>query len=126
LPRWEQATGDAEARSALRRGVGYYLERLLDPDGAARATDRRRFPVEAHAAGTALATLAELRDYDERCRAAGERVLAWSLENLRRGDGRFAFQRGRLVRNSLPYVRWSDAHMLLGLAAHAAADAATG
>lgn len=125
LAHWEQATGDADARSALERGLDFYLERLLDPDGAARASDRRRYPVDAHAAGTALAALAELTRYDERCSAAAERVLAWTLENLRRPDGRFAFQRGRLFTNSLPYVRWSDAHMLLGLASQAAATTPT-
>jgi hypothetical protein len=34
---------------------------------------------------------------------------------MRREDGRFIFQRRRFLRNSLPYVRWSDGHMLLAL-----------
>ena len=46
-----------------------------------------------------------------------ERILAWTLAHMRRRDGRFAFQRHRRsAANTVPYIRWSDAHMLLALA----------
>jgi hypothetical protein len=48
-------------------------------------------------------------------------VLAWTLANLRRRDGRFAFQRHRRYRNSTSYIRWNDAHMLLALSSVARA-----
>jgi len=124
LARWHARAGDDAAAEALRRGLGYYVERLIDPDGAARASDRRRYPIDAHAAGTALAAFAELRAYDDRCLPTARRVLAWTLEHLRRPDGRFAYRRGRVIRNSVPYVRWSDAHVLLGLAELARAEGA--
>jgi hypothetical protein len=126
LGRWEARTQNAETRAALRRALDYYLERLIDPDGAPRASDRRRYPVEAHAAGTALAALADLGVHDDRCAEAGNRVLAWTLANLRRPDGRYAYRRGRMFLNKVPYIRWSDAHILLGLAAHAAAAGGEG
>lgn len=120
LHRWETRTNDRDVRAALERGLDYYLERLLDSDGAPRASDRRRYPIDAHGAGTALAALADLADYDPRCIGASNRVLDWTLSNLRRADGRFAFRRGRMLVNRVPYIRWSDGHILLGLAAQAA------
>ncbi len=116
LDRWERATGDAAAAAALGPGLDLYLARLLDPDGAPRATLDSRFPLEAHAAGPAIGGLAGLSARDPRALPAAGRVLAWTLGALALPDGRFAFRQGRRRRNDTRYVRWSDGHMLLGLA----------
>lgn len=118
LAAWERATGDAGPRSALDRGLELYLARLIDPDGAARASLGSRYPVEVHACTTAISVLSALAGHDERCLPTAGRVLAWTLENLRRRDGRFAYRRGRLLTNRIAYVRWSDAHALLALASY--------
>jgi hypothetical protein len=41
---------------------------------------------------------------------------------MRRRDGRFAFHLHRLYRNPIPYIRWSDGHMLLALASYLTAE----
>lgn len=116
LRRRHAAAPDARTLAALERGLDLYLDRLIDPDGAPRATLERRFPVESHAAGTAIATLTRLAPLDARARKAAVRVLRFALARLARADGRFAYQlrTRRLV--TTPFVRWSDAHMLLALA----------
>jgi hypothetical protein len=116
LRRFHAATGDPEALRALERGLDLYLERLVDPDGAARATLERRFPLETHAAATAISTLTRLGPMRPRAEATARHVLAYALERLLRADGRFVFRRQRRHVNAIPYVRWSDAHMLLALA----------
>lgn len=103
---------------AVERGLALYRERLIDTDGAPRATVDSRYPLEAHAAGTAIGGLAALGEPD-----AAENVLAWTLRTLARPDGRFAYRRGRVLTNRTPYVRWSDGHMLLGLARYLEAAA---
>jgi hypothetical protein len=96
---------------AVERGLRLYLERLIDPDGAPRATLDSRYPLEAHAAGTAIGGLAGLGQLE-----ASGRVLDWTLRTLARPDGRFAFRQGRVLRNRTAYIRWNDGHVLLGLA----------
>jgi hypothetical protein len=103
---------------ALRRGLGLYLDRLIEPDGTPRASLEGRYPIDIHAASSAVTALSRLREYDERSLATAERVLGWTLGNMTRRDGRFAFRRHRLLRNSVPYIRWSDGHMLLALSSY--------
>jgi hypothetical protein len=117
LARWPEPLRPPGVDSAVSTAVERFLERLLDEDGAARATLNSRFPVDIHACASAVWCLSEIPGTDERRLAAAERVLRWTLDNMSRGDGRFAFQRRRLYRNSVPYFRWSDGHMLLALAA---------
>lgn len=105
-------------RRALDRGTAAYRSRLIEPDGAPRATLSARYPIDVHAAATAVTTLSILARRDATLAADATRVLRWTLEHLRRGDGRFAFQRHRLWRNAVPYIRWSDGHMLLALATY--------
>jgi hypothetical protein len=115
---WAAQSGDATIRAAAERGLEVYVKRLVDPDGAARATLQHRYPIDIHAAATGITTLSRLRSLHPRADETADRMLVWALEQLRRHDGRFAFQRHRLYRNSVPYVRWSDGHMMLALAAY--------
>jgi hypothetical protein len=111
---------DKRIRHALNRGFDLYPRRLIDPDGAPRASCRSRYPLDVHAAASAITTLCRLRSLDERALPAAERVFTWSVDHLLRADGRFAFQQHRHWRNAIPFVRWGDAHMLVALAELAA------
>ena len=122
---WNGVAGAPPVHAALSSGLDLYLTHLIDPDGAPRANLRVRYPIDIHAAGSAIWALSELRDYDERALPTAERVIRWTLANMRRPDGRFAFQRRRLLRNSVPYMRWSDGHMLLGLTSYLVASRPT-
>jgi hypothetical protein len=114
---------DDAVDTAIVRGLTLYLERLFDPDGAPRATVESRWPVDVHAASSAISTLSALARFDPRSLAMAARVLKWTQEHLRRRDGRYAFQVRPRFRNGTSYFRWNDAHMLLALARHAVATA---
>ena len=121
LGRWADATGDGAAETALRRGLDYYIANLFDPGGIPRATSTSVYPIDVHAASSAIWALSQLDEWSPAARPLADSVLAWTLDNLRRRDGRFAFQRHRRYRNSTSYIRWNDAHMLLALSSVARA-----
>lgn len=118
---WYLRTHENEFEQAIGGGLDLYLSRLVDPDGAPRATLASRFPIDIHACSTAITTLTRLAPYDPRALPTAERVLSWTLDAMRRRDGRFAYQRHRFYRNSVPYLRWNDASMLLALATYVVA-----
>src|SRR5579884_1576697 len=113
---WHNRDPDMNCWSALSRGVDFYLENLIDPDGGPRASTTRRFPLDIHAAASAIWVLGDLRRVHVAAADKQLLVLTWALEHMRRGDGRFAYQLHRSYRNSTPYIRWNDGHMLLALA----------
>jgi hypothetical protein len=106
---------------ALDRALDFFLARFVDPDGAVRASPSARYPVDIHSCASSVWVLAALHERDTRALPTAERVLGWTLAHMRRDDGRFAFQKRRLFRVSVPYARWSDGHMLLALAEYLAA-----
>jgi hypothetical protein len=106
-----------DLRTALIRGTRFYVECLFNPDGSPRYTVERTYPLDAHNAATAIASLAKLAPYEPRAADLSARVLRWTLANFQTPAGWFLYQRGRLHTKRVPYVRWSDAHMLAALAA---------
>jgi hypothetical protein len=107
--------GNARWQDSVVRGLDYYLEALIDRDGAPRATARARYPIDIHAASSAITCFCRLSDLDPRALPTAGRIMRWTLTHMQRDDGRFAFQRHATRRDSTPYVRWNDAHMLLAL-----------
>lgn len=112
---------DAALRQAISRGARFFRERLVDPDGAPRATAASRFPIEAHAAGSAITALCRVAAFDAQARDTARIVMAWLFRDGRRGD-QFLFRRGRFVANRIQYIRWTDAHVLRALAAYCVYD----
>ncbi len=110
---------DSAVLDAVRRGASFYTERFFGPRGEARLWPGKRFPEDAHAAGTGLSTLASLNALDLADRAllslVGERVVGSTVR-----DGHAVWRRNRIGSIRVPYIRWCDAHVALGLA-----DAAT-
>ena len=118
LAEWHDVEPDPAIEGALERGTAVYLERLFDADGAPRATIDGAYPRDIHAAASAVTALLALEEFDSGAHAAAERVLRWTLANMRRRDGRYAFQLHRRLMNKTAYVRWNDAHMMLALATY--------
>jgi hypothetical protein len=116
LARWVDCTHDPKSEAALDRGLRFYIDRLFEPSGAPRATTDRLYPIDIHSASSAIWALASLRDRSRDALPLAERVLDWTLAHMRKADGRYAFQLHAWYRNSISYIRWNDAHMLLALA----------
>jgi hypothetical protein len=116
LARCLEAWEDPAVESALDRGLDFYCARLFEPSGAPRSTIDQLYPIDIHGASSAIWALTTLRRRSPDALLLAERVLDWTLAHMRRDDGRYAFQLHARHRKSIPYVRWSDAHMLLALA----------
>jgi hypothetical protein len=107
---------ESTASDRLPLGLRYYMRNLFEASGAPRATPSSLYPVDIHAASSAIWALSTLGARSSEASALARRVLSWTLANMQRDDGRFAFQLHSRYRNSVPYIRWNDAHMLLALA----------
>lgn len=109
-------TGRSDVERALVAGTAYYVENLFERDGTPRYYAGSTYPLDAHNAATAISALRRLAKYDARADELSDRVLRWTLSRLRTRQGWFLYQRGRLHVKRVPYLRWSNGHMLGALA----------
>jgi hypothetical protein len=105
-----------EFSPALRRGFDFWRANFFRADGFPKFTPDRDYPADAHSAGAALAALAELKSLSPDALPLAKKIAHWSLENLRDPRGFFYYQRRRTHTVRTPYMRWSQAWMLYGLA----------
>ena len=115
LLRCATALGDEEALSAWRRGLEFFRSRLIDPDGAPRATTERRYPIDGQCVAQSIDTFARASRLDGRYLTDARRMLDFGLDRMRRSDGAFVFQRQRRFVHRAPHVRWVEAPMLSAL-----------
>jgi hypothetical protein len=101
--------------SGLERGARFF-ERFFGPRGQAQLYAHRRYPEDAHSAGTGLTTLAVLGRVNLVSPDLLNRVADRLLHDGLRG-GHAVFRRYPLgLRSYVHYQRWCDAHVALGLA----------
>jgi rhamnogalacturonyl hydrolase YesR len=100
---------------AVRRGYEYYRHHFFRADGAVRYFHNQAYPVDAHAVGHALVTLAEFSVEDPTALGQAGRCFDWAAANLRSPQGFFYYQHRGWFTNRISYIRWSQAWMLMGL-----------
>jgi hypothetical protein len=103
-------------RAALERGYRYWRETFFLADGWPKYYHDDAYPVDAHAAGSAIVTLLECRDLDETAIAMAQQIASWTISNLRDPRGYFYYRRRRFYTVRKPYMRWTQAWMLYALA----------
>ncbi len=109
-----------EFQQSLRRGYRYWTETFFLADGWPKYYHDDLYPVDAHAAASAIVTLLECRDVcrdlDDRFTTLARQVASWTIQNLRDKRGFFYYQRRRFYTVRKPYMRWTQAWMLYALA----------
>jgi hypothetical protein len=116
LSRIMRSTGSDEFTAPVRRGLRFWRERFFLPDGWPKYYPDKQYPADAHSAGAAIVSLLELRWVDDGADDLAEKVAAWAIRELRDQRGYFHYQRRRFYTVRIPYMRWSQAWMLYGLA----------
>jgi hypothetical protein len=102
---------DARTAEAYDRGLAFYRKHLFLPDGAPKFFATRTYPIDSQCAAQAITTLTRAADRDPAALAQARDVASFTLGNLRRPDGAFAFQRGRFWSNRAAHMRWTVAPM---------------
>jgi hypothetical protein len=105
-----------EFHEATRRGYEFWRGAFFLPNGWPKYFHDRLYPVDAHSAGAAIAALLELRELDGGAAELARKIALWAVQNLRDPRGFFYYQRRRFYTVRTPYMRWSQAWMLYGLA----------
>jgi hypothetical protein len=107
----------AEFAESLRRGYEFWRGNFFLADGWPKYYHDNPYPADAHSTGAAVVALVELKDSMPGALALADRIISWTLENLRDPRrGFFYYQRRRFYIIRTPYMRWTQAWMLYALA----------
>jgi hypothetical protein len=112
----DEEHGSPEFRGAARAGLEFYLGHFFLDDGAPRYFHNRTYPIDIHCVSQSILTLADFALLDARCVPTMRRVADWVAARMFDPRGFFYYRQLRFMRNRIPYMRWSQAWMLLALA----------
>lgn len=106
-----------EFAGTLKRGSEFWRERFFLADGWPKYYHDNPYPADAHSTGAAVVALVELKDSLPGALTVADRVIGWTLDNLRDPRrGFFYYQRRRFYVVRTPYMRWTQAWMMYALA----------
>jgi hypothetical protein len=101
----------SEFDSQIRRGLKFYTSHFFREDGAPKYFHDRVYPIDIHSVAQSIITLLELKDLVRLALS----VYEWAMTHMRDERGYFYYQILPYWKNNIPYMRWSQAWMLLAL-----------
>ncbi len=111
-----QCLNTNEFEPNIRSGFEFYRNNFFRDDGAPKYFHNRVYPVDIHSVAQSIITLLSFRDLDENNVELAQRVFEWAMTNMWDERGYFYYQVTPYYKNKIPYMRWSQAWMLLALA----------
>jgi hypothetical protein len=118
LKRIEQYGGTAEFNSTIHRGFKFYREHFFCEDGAPRYFYDAIYPIDIHSVAQSVITFIEFKDFAAGNINLAHSVLNWGLRNMWDTRGFFYFQKRPHYTVRIPFMRWSQAWMLMALSAY--------
>ena len=102
----------------LELGANYYKQQFRKDGSSYWRTNQWGYPINIHNQAQGVITFSKLSKYFPAYLKIAERILGWTISNLYSGQGFFYYQKGRFFTNTISYVRWSQAWMLLALTSY--------
>ncbi len=107
---YENATGDERFRDNYERGLEFYGKNLFLVSGAPKWTSDKTWPHDVHGSAQGILTFADAGNEEKAiC------IASWGIRNFYKGEGEFAYQRGRFVNKRFTLFHWCNGWMVRGL-----------
>ena len=110
-----QYAGTADFDSQIRRGFEFYRRNFFRKDGGPKYFHDRAYPIDIHNVAQSIITLLALKDLDEGSVSVALSVLSWAMTHMWDERGNFYYRVLPFCKIKIPYMRWSQAWMLLAL-----------
>jgi len=111
----QQYAETSEFDEVIYRGFNFYRNNFFREDGAPKYFNNRTYPIDTHSVAQSIITLLEFGDIDADNFELACSVLSWSMNHLQNGGGYYYYQKLPAYTVKIPYMRWSQAWMLLAL-----------
>jgi len=111
-----ETTGTTEFEECVRRGFDFYRNHFFRCDGAPRYFHNSTYPLDIHCVAQSIITLLKFKDMGVGNESLAAAVFRWAMEHMWDNRGFFYYRVLRSCTIRIPYMRWSQAWMLLALA----------
>jgi len=106
---------DEKWTQAIVKGLKYYKEKQFFEEGRSLWRLPNEYPVEIHNQSQGIITFAKLCEYDSSYFPFAHQIADYTISKMQAKDGHFYYQKFKNHTHRIPYMRWSQAWMLLAL-----------
>jgi rhamnogalacturonyl hydrolase YesR len=115
---WEH-TKNNKMKDAANKYYEYYLENFFADDYAPILTPKGNYFIDVHSCAEALLLNSISQKYFTKSNDLLRKTANWIIKNMQTESGYFRYRlikkRDKIICNNMPYLRWGQAWMLLGL-----------
>ena len=115
LKRIKEFGASAEFDASIHKGFKFYKEHFFRADGAPRYFHDKTYPIDIHSVSQSIITLIEFGNSPEENVLLAHSVFNWAMKQMWDNRGFFYFQKHRHYTVRIPFMRWSQAWMLLAI-----------
>jgi hypothetical protein len=105
-----------DVQQSIERGLSYYKNNQFYANGRSLWRIPKVWPTEIHNQSQGIITFSKLKDYDLSYFPFAHTIMEWTINNMQDKRGYFYYRKYPLFTNKIPYIRWSQAWMLLAFA----------
>ena len=105
-----------EIERAIVKGLLFYRNEQFLPSGRSMWRLPKELPVDIHNQSQGIITLTKLNEYNPDSVNFARKIAFWTIEHMQDAKGYFYYRKLRYFTHKIPYMRWSQAWMMLALA----------
>ena len=100
---------------SIKKGLDYYKNVQFDEDGYSVWRVPEKWPLEIHNQAQGIITFSRLSKYDDSLFAFAEKIADYTISHMQSAKGYFYYRKYPDYTIRIPYMRWSQAWMMLAL-----------
>ena len=109
--------GNAKYETAIRKGCDFYFKNQFSPDGRSYWRIPKKFPVEIHNQAQGIITFIRAAKLDPYYQSFAKVIADFTIDHMQdKNTGHFYYRLLPQYKITIPFMRWSEAWMMLALA----------
>lgn len=100
---------------SIKKGLVFYQKHQFEANGKSLWRLPKKWPVDIHNQSQGVITFSQLNKYNNEYLQVAEKILLWTIEHMQDKRGYFYYRNYKNYKNKIPFIRWSQAWMLLAM-----------
>ncbi|MEX0686766.1 MAG: hypothetical protein WD267_03960 [Balneolales bacterium] len=112
----ESSKNDGKFLTAYKKGLEFYYNNQFMKSGQGIYRYPKKWPVNIHNQSQGVTTFSRAGQFDPKFMEFAQTIADWTITHMQdKRHGHFYYLKYPFFINKVPYIRWSDANMLLAL-----------